>query len=99
MTRTATAQDNRRSDTQNGVRSEDLRDSPTMARLLEALEKGADIGHNGQFVFVTAARHFMDEEKIITLLSRQPDMDEHKARAFLYHVAERGYNPPRRERI
>jgi hypothetical protein len=76
-----------------------MSDSPTMTRLLDALKKKTDIGHNGQFVFVTVARHFMDEAEIVKLLSHQPDMDEEKAQAFVQQLTERGYNPPRRERI
>lgn len=88
----------RRSDApENGAR--ELRDSPTMARLLDALESGVDIGHYGQFTFVTVARHFMGEKAILELLARQPEMDMPKARALLEHVNERGYNPPSRERI
>jgi hypothetical protein len=78
---------------------EALRNSPTMARLLETMEAGKDIGHFGQFTFATVARHFLDDPQIIGLLARQPDMDEEKAHALLLHVQERGYNPPRRERI
>lgn len=70
-----------------------------MARLLDALEDGTDIGHYGQFTFVTVARHFMKDDDIVALLARQPEMDETKARALLVHVQERGYNPPHRERI
>ncbi len=81
------------------VRKQDLRKSPMMVRLLDALHKKTDIGHFGQFTFVTVARHFMDEDEITRLLSNQTDMDEAKARALLLHVKERGYNPPRRERI
>lgn len=77
----------------------DLRNSPTMARLLEALDEGTDIGRYGQFTFATVARHFMEEDEIVSLLAQQPDMDEEKARALLLHVTERNYNPPRRERI
>jgi len=79
--------------------SEQLRRSPTMARLLDAMEAGTDVGHYGQFVYVTVARHFMDEDAMIRLLARQPDMDEAKANALVLHVQERGYNPPHRERI
>ena len=76
-----------------------LEDSPTMRRLLDALEKGTDIGHYGQFTFAAVARHFMDEDEIVALLAKQPDMDEAKALATLRHIEERNYNPPRRERI
>ena len=80
-------------------RSADLRESQTMTRLLDALEEGTDIGHYGQFTFAATARHFMDEEEIVSLLAKQPDMDEAKARATVLHIEERDYNPPRRERI
>ena len=70
-----------------------------MARLLDALEAGQDLGHYGQFTFVTVARHFMDEEAILDLLERQPEMDRSKALALVEHVKERGYNPPHRDRI
>jgi hypothetical protein len=76
-----------------------MRRSPTMARLLDALKAGTDVGHYGQFTFVTVARHYMDDDEIVALLARQPEMDETKARALLMHVEERGYNPPQRERI
>src|SRR5690349_6017003 len=79
--------------------AEDLQQSPTMARLLDALKKGTDVGHYGQFTFTTVARHFMKEDEIIRLLAKQPDMDETKAGALLTHVIERDYNPPHRERI
>lgn len=76
-----------------------LRRSPTMARMLDAMEESVDIGHYGQFMFATVARHFMDEDKIVDLLAQQPGFDEPKARALFEHVEERNYNPPQRERI
>src|SRR6185437_5400504 len=54
----------------------DLRKSPMMAHLLDALNDGKDIGHYGRLTFVMVARHFMDEEDLVTLLSRQPDQSE-----------------------
>jgi hypothetical protein len=94
----AQAAQRRRADAQDN-RTDELRSSPTMSRLLDAMEAGDDIGHYGQFTFVTVARHFMDEEAILSLLERQPEMDRPKANALLEHVKERGYNPPHRERI
>src|SRR5690349_5498672 len=84
MSRTATAHHGQQSHTNDNnnndnVRSSDLRESPMMARLLDALEKKVDIGHYGQFTFVTVARHFIDEDEIVRLLTNQPDMDEEKA--------------------
>jgi hypothetical protein len=79
--------------------SEDLRDSPMMAHLLDALEQGTDIGHFGRLTFAMVARHFLDEKQLVKLLSKQPDSDEKKARALLLEVKARDYNPPKRERI
>lgn len=78
---------------------QDLRESPMMARLLDALEAGTDIGHYGRLVFAMVARHFMDEQALVDLLAGQPDMDEQKAQAMLLQVREKDYNPPRRDRI
>ncbi len=80
-------------------RSTDLRDSPMMAHLLDALEKGTDIGHYGRLTFVMIARHFMDEEEMVPLLAKQPDHDADEARALIEQVTARGYSPPRRQRI
>src|SRR5215212_11962711 len=80
-------------------RSEDLRDSPMMAHLLDALEAGTDIGHYGRLTFAMIARHFMPEDELIGLLAKQPDQDEDQARALLLQVQQRDYNPPKRERI
>ena len=99
MAKTSAVLERNETDDQTPLRSENLSDSPTMARLLEALKKKTDIGHNGHFVFVTVARHFMDEEKIVGLLRHQPGMDEEKAQSLVRQLTERGYNPPRRERI
>ena len=96
----APAHENRdNEDFDNANRSENLRDSPLMARLLDALEAGTDVGHYGQFTFVAVARHFMDEDEIVSLLSKQPEMGEEKARALYIQVRDHDYNPPRRERI
>ena len=70
---------------------EELRQSPTMARLLDALEASEDVGHYGQFTFAAVAHHFMDEDDVIALLAKQPDMDEEKARAVVLQIEERDY--------
>jgi len=78
---------------------EDLRQSPMMSHLLDALDKGEDIGHYGRLTFAMIARYFVDNEKLVELLAMDGDTDEQKARALVLQVEERGYNPPRRERI
>ncbi len=83
----------------NDARSDNLRDSPMMTHLLDALEAGTDIGHYGRLTFAMIARHFLDEEEFVRLLSNQPDFSETEARALLRQVEGRDYNPPKRERI
>ena len=80
-------------------RSDDLRDSPMMAHLLDALEAGTDIGHYGRLTFAMIARHFLDEEELVSLLASQPGYDETQARSLVLQVQGRDYNPPKRERI
>jgi hypothetical protein len=80
-------------------RSENLRDSPMMAHLLDALEAGKDIGHYGRLTFVMIARHFMDEEELLHLLAKQPDHNEQDMRALIVQVNTHDYNPPKRDRI
>ncbi len=45
------------------------------------------------------ARHFLDEDKIVDLLSSQPDHNADDARALVKQVKGHDYNPPKRERI
>ena len=96
-----TSDTNRNNDNDRQARgqSDNLRDSPMMAHLLDALEKGTDIGHYGRLVFAMVARHFLSEDKMVRLLADQPGEDETSARALLQQVSSRDYNPPRRERI
>jgi len=76
-----------------------LRNSPMMAHLLDALEQGTDIGHYGRLTFVMVARHFLEDDEIVNLLSKQPDHNATEARVLIRQVRERDYNPPKRERI
>src|SRR6188508_1007198 len=82
-----------------GGQSDNLRDSPMMAHLLDALKDGKDIGHFGRLTFAMVARHFLDEEEMVRLLSKQPDQDEASVKSLLRQVEGRDYNPPKRERI
>ncbi len=78
---------------------EQLRKSPMMTHLLDALERGEDIGHYGQLTFAMIARHFLDEDELVRILAKGKDMTEAKAGALVRQVEERGYNPPRRDKI
>ena len=95
----AQAPDTTQSTTANDGRSTDLRDSPLMAHLLDNLEAGTDIGHYGRLVFVMIARHFKDDDEIVSLLAKQPDHGEQDSRALLEQVKGRDYNPPKRDKI
>ncbi|HEY0070637.1 MAG TPA: hypothetical protein VGE04_11790 [Chloroflexia bacterium] len=79
-------------------RSGNLRDSEMMAHLMDALEKGTDIGHFGRLTFAMVARHFLDEDEMLRLLGKQEGGEE-EARRLLMQVQAKDYNPPRRERI
>jgi len=70
-----------------------------MSHLLDALERGDDIGHYGQLVFVMIARHFLDEPEVVQWLRKDRKTSEEDAIAMLRQVEERDYNPPRAERI
>jgi hypothetical protein len=78
---------------------EDLKKDVMLTHLLDALERGEDIGHYGRLVFVLGARHFLSEDELIDWLSKDRDCDADKARSLLAQVNARNYNPPRRERI
>lgn len=78
---------------------DDLRTSPMMAHLLDALEKGKDIGHYGRLVFAMVGRHFLKEDELVGYLARDRDFSEDEARSLYRQVVSRDYNPPRRERI
>ncbi len=78
---------------------EDLRQSPMMGHLLNALDKGEDIGHYGRLVFAMIARHFVSDDELVELLTKDHDADEREIRAMVQQVQEKGYSPPRREKI
>ena len=80
-------------------RAAELRGSPMMAHLLDALDGGQDVGHYGRLVFAMVGRHFLDEDAIVRRLAAQPEQSEESARALLRQVSERDYSPPGRERI
>ena len=78
---------------------EDLRQSPMMGHMLDALEKGEDIGHYGRLVFAMIGRHFVDNDELVGLLAQDHDADEQEIKALVQQVEEKGYSPPRREKI
>jgi len=77
----------------------ELRDNTMMAHLMDALDRGEDIGHYGRLVFAMVAMHFAGEDEVVRELKKDADCDEEKARALVKQVESRGYNPPKRDRI
>ena len=75
----------------------ELKKDEMMAHLLGALEHGKDIGEYGRLVFTMVGRHFLEEDELVKHLKK--NLDEADARALVRQVEERGYNPPRREKI
>jgi hypothetical protein len=78
---------------------EDLRQSPMMAHMLDALDNGEDIGHYGRLVFAMIGRHFVSNDELVELLTKDHDADEQEIKALVQQVEEKGYSPPRREKI
>ena len=78
---------------------DDLRQSPMMAHMLDALHRGEDIGHYGRLVFAMIGRHFVSDDELVELLTKDRDADEREIRAMVQQVEEKGYSPPRREKI
>jgi hypothetical protein len=78
---------------------EDLRQSPMMAHMLDALDNGEDIGHFGRLVFAMIGRHFVSGEELVDLLTQDNDASEQEIRAMVQQVEDKGYSPPRREKI
>jgi hypothetical protein len=78
---------------------EDLRQSPMMAHMLDALDNGEDIGHYGRLVFAMIGRHFVSNDELVELLTTDHDADEQEIRAMVQQVQDKGYSPPKREKI
>ncbi len=83
----------------SGDRTGDLRASPMMAHLMDALERGEDIGHYGRLTFAMVAQYFLDDEELIRLLSKDSDVEDGEAKALVAEVRAHGYNPPKRDQI
>ncbi len=77
---------------------EDLRGSPMMSHMLDALDTGEDIGHYGRLVFAMIGRHFVNDE-LVELLTKDRDADEKEVKALVAQVEEKGYSPPKRDKI
>ena len=78
---------------------DELRRSDVMTHLLDALDKGTDIGHYGRLTFAMVGRHFLDEDELVGWLTKDKDFTEDEARALYLQVQSHDYNPPKRDRI
>lgn len=78
---------------------EDLRRSPMMTHLLDALERGEDIGHYGRLTFAMIAHHFVERDELVRLLEQDGSLDETQAKSLVQQMESRDYSPPQRERI
>jgi hypothetical protein len=77
----------------------ELRKSPMMAHLLDALDKGNDIGHYGRLTVGIVGHHYLDREELYDVLARGKGADESELKSLVQQVFTRDYNPPRREKI
>ena len=77
----------------------ELRKSPMMAHLLDALDRSEDIGHYGRLTFAIVGHHFLDRDELVDWLKKDPDIDEGDAKALVQQVEARDYNPPSRRTI
>jgi hypothetical protein len=82
-----------------GSMLDELRTDPMMARLLDDLAAGKDVGHYGRLVVAMVGQHFATEDELVALLSHDPDFPEDKARVMVRTVIDTGYSPPSREKI
>ena len=58
----------------------DLRQSPMMAHLLDALANGKDIGHYGRVTVAIVGRYFLDRNELGNLLLEASGGDEKEAK-------------------
>ncbi len=78
---------------------QDLKSSPMMAHLLEALDAHTDIGHYGRLVFTIVGQYFMSDEELYKYLQKNPGVSDQDARALVQEVKSQGYNPPSRDTV
>jgi hypothetical protein len=70
-----------------------------MNHMLDALDNGDDIGHYGRLVVAMIGRHFVTNDELVGLLTKDHDADEGEMRALVQQVEEQGYSQSRREKI
>ena len=75
----------------------ELQANRMMRHLLDALERGEDIGEYGRRVLVSTGRFFLSDDELVSLLTR--NVGEGEARNLVREVRERNEYPPRRGKI
>lgn len=78
---------------------DDLRKSPMMAHLLDALEQGKDIGRYGRLTVAMVGHHYLDRQELADLLMKGSGADEREVKSLVEQMESRDYNPPSRNRI
>ena len=78
---------------------EDLRKSPMMSHLLDALAAGTDIGHYGRLTLAMVGAKFMETDDLVGILLKSGGAEETEVKSMVQQVVERGYNPPSRARL
>lgn len=78
---------------------DEIKKDAMMAYLLDALERGTDIGHYGRLVFTMVARHFGSDDELVELLTKDKTFDETAARTLVAEVKAANYSPPKRAKI
>jgi hypothetical protein len=77
----------------------DLRQSPMMVHLLDALAAGKDIGHYGRLTVAIVGSYFLDQDELVHILLQGRGLDEDEVQTLVRQVTERRYNPPSRGQI
>jgi hypothetical protein len=77
----------------------DLRKSPMMTHLLDALEAGKDIGHYGRLTVAMVGHHYLEAEELFKTLAKGEGADETELKSLVQQTFTRDYNPPSRQRI
>jgi hypothetical protein len=78
---------------------DELRRNPMIAHLLDALDKGKDIGHYGRLTFATVGHHYLDRGELVEILSKGKGADEGDLRCLVHHAVTRGFHVPTWEQI
>ena len=76
-----------------------LRQSPMMAYLLDALADGKDIGHYGRLTVAIVGSYFLGRDDLVRLLQQGRGADVGEVKALVLHASKHRYNPPSRAQI